>query len=82
VCQPDPRATTGIQSSVASTICSCEADGASPLAIVLPTPAVLTCIVSADGETPSMEGDPLNLSNIASSELSPMDLPMDSPDFP
>jgi hypothetical protein len=56
VCQLDPRATTGIQSdpssyaqpklpsvmqsSVASTICSSEADGASPLAIVLPTPAV------------------------------------------
>jgi hypothetical protein len=37
------------------------------------------CTISADGETPSVEGDLLDLTDIASSGLSFMDLPVDFP---
>jgi hypothetical protein len=77
-----PQLPSVMQSSVASTICSGKADGASPLTIIMPAPwepAVWTCTVLADGETPSVEGDLPNLTNVASLDSSSTDLPMDFP---
>jgi hypothetical protein len=71
-----------MQSSVASMIRSGKADGASPLTIMIPAPwepAVQTCTILADGETPSMEGNLPNLTNVASLDSSSTDLPMDFP---
>jgi hypothetical protein len=70
-----------MQSSDASMIHSSKADGASPLTIIMPAPwepAVWTCTILADSETPSVDGDLPDLTDVASSDSSSMDSPMDA----